>query len=497
VLMDAFFALLPILSILLAMLVLGWSGQRAGFIGWLISIFIGYTQFGLTPQVFWVSQAKGVYFSLFVLAIVWPALLLYHVVRQAGGIQAITDALQTSMQDRGLLLIGMAWAFSGMLEGLAGFGLPIAVVAPILVGLGVQPALAVAAAAIGHSWSVTFGDMGVIFQTLVKLTAYDPGMLIPPAAGMLGLACLGCGLGTMLVLGQSHLWYKVVLTAAAMGMTQYALASIGLIPLSALGAGLVGMALLALWSHPKRAVLADPQALWVAISSYGGLAAILTLLTATPPIHATLSRFALTLDFDAVRTNLEHYIPTSTQTLYYFLHPGFTLTIVAAISYTVCRKKKFFAPEIGSRIAVDTWRAAAPTSLGVLFMVGLSTLMDHTGMMLILAQTLSRWVGIAFPLVSPWIGTLGAFATGSNNNSNVMFAVLQQNTAQILNLSSSVIIAAQTAGGALGSMIAPAKLILGCTTAGIKNKQGEVLRLTLPYGLGIGLALGIIAFCFS
>ena len=103
----------------------------------------------------------------------WPALLLYNIVDRGGGIQAIARGLEQAIGDRGLLLILLAWAFSALLEGLAGFGLPIAIVSPMLVALGIEPVIAVAAVAVGHAWSVTFGDMGVIFQTLsgvVKLS---------------------------------------------------------------------------------------------------------------------------------------------------------------------------------------------------------------------------------------------------------------------------------------------------------------------------------------
>ncbi|NLF78839.1 MAG: L-lactate permease, partial [Chloroflexi bacterium] len=50
--------------------------------------------------------------------------------------------------------------------------------------------------------------------------------------------------------------------------------------------------------------------------------------------------------------------------------------------------------------------------------------------------------------------------------------------------------ASQTTGGALGSMIAPAKIIVGCSTVGLQGRDGDVLRVTLPYGLAIGLGMG-------
>jgi lactate permease len=102
-------------------------------------------------------------------------------------------------------------------------------------------------------------------------------------------------------------------------------------------------------------------------------------------------------------------------------------------------------------------------------------------------------MGSAFPLVSPMVGVLGAFATGSNNNSNVLFAPLQNSVAVLLAIDPRVLLSAQTAGGALGSMIAPAKLAVGCSTVGLKGREGEVLRRTLGYCLGIALLIGVLA----
>ena len=61
----------------------------------------------------------------------------------------------------------------------------------------------VAAVAVGHAWSVTFGDMGVIYQTLVGLVKMDSASLAPFAALMLGFACLACGLAAAWILGET------------------------------------------------------------------------------------------------------------------------------------------------------------------------------------------------------------------------------------------------------------------------------------------------------
>jgi lactate permease len=78
--------------------------------------------------------------------------------------------------------------------------------------------------------------------------------------------------------------------------------------------------------------------------------------------------------------------------------------------------------------------------------------------------------------MAPFIGVLGAFLTGSNNNSNVLFGVLQMETARLMGLNVPLILAAQTAGGSLGSVMSPAKVIVGCSTVGLSQKEGLVMR---------------------
>jgi lactate permease len=43
-------------------------------------------------------------------------------------------------------------------------------------------------------------------------------------------------------------------------------------------------------------------------------------------------------------------------------------------------------------------------------------------------------------------------------------------------------------------MVAPAKLIVGCSTVGLIGKEGDVLRKTLPYVLVLCALLGLVTF---
>ena len=490
--MTYFLAIAPILLILVLMIGFHFGGQKAGPIGWIAGVLIAAAFFGLNWPTFWVSQAKGLLLSLYVLMVIWPALLIYNLVDQFGGIKALAESLGKAITDRSLLVVLTAWAFSGLLEGMAGFGLPIAIVAPILVGMGVPALTAVAAVAVGHSWSVTFGGVGVTWQTLLAVTNLDASIIIPPAAFALAIACLGCGLGAARILGELKIWPRILLIALVMGSMQFAVAVAGLPQLGAFSAGLAGLVTgYVLGRNKKQGGIRTEPRMIAALAIYGSLAGVLLLLNFSGPLHTFLNTIRWQASFPEVITKSNFVNPPSSGQIFRpFLHPGLIMLLIYLGTSWLLRRKRMALECDAQKIWRATWKAAAPTTIGVLFTIGLSTLMEHVGMTQMLANGLVILLQSAYPLVAPWIGILGAFTTGSNNNSNVLFIPLQKSIAALLGIAPAWLVAAQTAGGALGSMISPAKLIIGTSTVGLRGKEGEVMRLTLPYAMGIGTGLG-------
>ncbi|NTW08408.1 MAG: L-lactate permease, partial [Anaerolineaceae bacterium] len=469
------------------------GGQKAGPLGCMAGLLIALLFFGLNWNAFWVSQVKGLLLSLYVLMVIWPALLIYNLVNQFGGIQAMAEGLQQAIVERSLLLVLTAWAFSGLLEGVAGFGLPIAIVAPILVGMGLAPLTAVAAIAVGHSWSVTFGGVGVTWQTLLAVTKMEAATIIPPTAIILGIACLGCGLGAAHVLGEMKIWPKVLAISALMGIVQYVVAVAGLPQLGAFSAGLAGLigGYLISRNRQRLSMIKDPR-FYSVLAVYGSLAGILLILNISGSIHAALDPIQWQARFPEVRT-LSGFVTDagSGQIFRPFLHPGLIMLLIFILSFRVLLGAGLCKSSDLGNIWQKTWKTAAPTTLGIIFTIGLSTLMEHVGMTQLLANGLVILTQSFYPLAAPFIGVLGAFTTGSNNNSNVLFIPLQKSIASLLGISTAWLVAAQTAGGALGSMIAPAKLIIGCSTVGLQGREGDALHKTLPYVLVIGVMLGV------
>jgi lactate permease len=88
-----------------------------------------------------------------------------------------------------------------------------------------------------------------------------------------------------------------------------------------------------------------------------------------------------------------------------------------------------------------------------------------------IAAAMANGVGQAFPIISPIIGIVGIFISGSCTVSSILFSPLQFQTAQLLGFSTPHIIALQLAGGAIGSMICINSVIAVTSTTGASGSE--------------------------
>jgi len=233
----------------------------------------------------------------------------------------------------------------------------------------------------------------------------------------------------------------------------------------------------------------------LALAPYLALIVVVSAAELWPWLHEGLNTVKIQLQFPQVQTSYGWTTPAGPgRSISVFGHAGALLAYVSLIFYAVYLGAGYYTPGVGRRIVQRTVSSAVPSSIGILTMVGMAVAMDHSGMTYVLAEGLGKAAGPLYPLVAPFIGLLGAFMTGSNTNSNVVFAPLQQQAAQLLQISVPVILGAQTTGGSLGSMLAPAKLIVGCSTAGLAGQEGRVLKKTLLPGLIIAGVVGLLAW---
>lgn len=518
-------ALLPIVVVLVLMIGFRWGGSRAGPAGWLAALLVAVVFYGASPTLLAYSQMRALMLTLYVLYVIWMALALYNVVREAGAITIIGRGMARLTQDRVLQLLALAWVFASFLQGVAGYGVPIAVVAPLLIGLGFSPVTAVAAVAIGHSWSVNFGSIAASFNALIAASGLPGSILAAPAGLLLGSVCFLCGAGAVYTYDGPAALRRglpaIAVIGAVMAGTQYLVAVAGLWNVAATVAGLAGLAATALLGRlplyrrpsPARAPddvpplvpallpgdpIVQPMPTWLAVTPYVLLVGVIGCAELINPVHAVLNTLKIQMAFPKTVTALGWVTEAGKgQAISVFGHAGALLIYSSVAAYLIYAAGGHYRPGALRRILTATAKSALSSSIGIAAMVGFALMMEQSGMTNAIAAGLSRALAPIYPFVAPFIGLLGSFMTGSNTNSNVVFAQLQQRTANLLGLSVPLILAAQTTGGSIGGMLAPARIIVGCSTAGLAGKEGQVLRRTIVYGLFMTVIVGGICLLIS
>lgn len=485
-------AIIPILLILSLMIGFRWGAARSGSVGYLSALTIAILFFGSGPELLAIAHMKALLLSLDVLMIIWAAFLFYRVADEAGAIQLIGHALPSLTPEPGMQAIIIGWVFASFLQGVGGFGVPVAVIAPILASLGFPPLLSVVIPSIGHGWAVTFGSLGSSFNALLATTGLEESLLAPPAAIFLGIACLISGF--MVVHASSgfnaikQLAIPLLITGTVMAVVQFFVVTSGAWNIGAFAASIAGLLVVIPLAYHNNNHQSDNQTsvdlrqLLIALSGYAILIIITLGIQFIPNIKNGLNQIKIEMLFPQVSTSLGFITPPGPgRKISVFGHTGMILLYTSIIAYLIYFFAGLYRPRAASRILSGTIQRVMSSSVSILSMVSMAVIMEHSGMTDVLARGLAQGTGALFPIVSPWIGALGAFMTGSNTNSNVLFGGLQLLTAELLGYSVAIILGAQTAGAAIASIMAPTKIVVGASTAGMAGKEGDVMRKLLAY----------------
>ena len=504
----------PIILFLTLILVMKWSGSRSGALTWIVTVLIASIFFGADLNLLGYATVKAFFISLDILLIILTALFLHRITEKAGTIQKIGQALSKSTNNRALKAIFLGWLFPSFLQGVGGFGVPVAVSAPLLVSAGFSPAQSVIMASVGHAWGVTFGSMASSFQSLIAATNLPGSLLAPSCALLLGIVSFFCGLLVTFIAdgiqGVKRNFLYTLFFGCILGISQYTLAINGLwiiavtIPsLLALGIGIIIIRFSPLRKQEKEVSTEKAErhsknshepSLAVSMLPYGILVLLTLIINLIPSLNNFLNQTKIFVQFPKITSLLGDVTPAGPgRIINIFSHPGTIILISALISFLILYKSGFLKRCDFKNILKLTIGGSIQTSLILFMMVGIAVIMSHTRMTDILAQGLSQIFNKnLYSFISPFIGAVGAFLTGNNTSSNVIFANLQMRTADLLGLSVPLILAAQTAGGAIGSVLSPAKVFLGCSTVDVDGREGQVIGKLLVYGLILIIIIGVI-----
>lgn len=500
---------IPILLIFLLMAFFHFGAAKASLIGYVFCLFISILFFGANRWVLYFSHIKGFWYTLDVLLIIWAAFIFYLIVEKAGAIRLLGEVLPslTPSMEMQALLVG--WVFASFLQGVGGFGVPVAVVAPILVGLNFSPIQAVLIPSIGHGWAVTFGSLGSSFRALIATTAQPIQPLGVATALLLASTALGCGFSVLYLTGgwksiQKN-WFPTLSLGLLMGGLLLLMVWKGLWSIASFLAASGGlfwtMVIITFQNHANFSLREVIGKLRRSLSGYLILVTMIVLIQFIPALQHYLQLFTFYSDLPAFHTSLSPFqlvvreIPAErVGNLHLFIHPGVVLLYACFFTYIFYWLKREIPNGSLGVILQDAARRLIPTTLCVWSMVTMAVIMENLGMTSIIANTLSNIAFNHYSFVAPWIGAIGAFITGSNTNSNILFGLLQSHSAQYLHIPVYLILAGQTAGASLGSVLAPAKIIVGTSTTGLVGNEGFVLKKLLPFVILEVLLIGMILY---
>ncbi|HYB75132.1 MAG TPA: L-lactate permease [Candidatus Sulfotelmatobacter sp.] len=492
-------ALAPIAVLLVVILILRRSATQGGLLAWGAALLLGWALFGAGADDLAIGSLRGLVFSFEVLYIIWPALFLYQIVVEAGATRGIGIGIRALTRDRVLQILILGFAFTSFLQGVASFGVPVAVGAPLLLGLGFRPMQATLAPLIGHAWAVTLGGMASSFLALRAVTGLPGHELGLWTAGLLGLTCIGTGfLVAHLVGGWKGIrrdWWEAAAIGGSMAAVQFLLAWFDYWIIASFGAGLagllVGVALTRLSSRrPEGERRGGMRELHYALAPYYALICIVAAATFLPPLRWALHLGDVPVPLPKTTTALGWTVGAVTPRLQLLAHPGALILYTCGVALAWYGRLGTGHLEVRAVARRTVW-LGLPATGAVLCMMMLATVMSGTGMTFVLARAAIDVTGRAYPFVAPFVGLLGCFVTGNNTTSNVLFGTVQRDAAMLLRVNPFLMAALQTTGGALGGMVTPAKVLMACATVGLRGQEGAVIRRALGPCLALTALAGL------
>lgn len=520
-------AAVPVALMFLLMLGCHWGVSGAAAVSMLASIAVGVFFYRAGLPLLSVEAAKGIWSALGILIVIWPAILIYEVTAQARAFDAIRRSIARVSPNMLLQILAIGWVFASFLQGVTGFGVPVAVIAPLLMAMGLRPVWAIVIPLLGQAWGNTFGTLAAAWDALAQQVSIDAAALSRTAfwtAIFLFIVNFLTGIFICAIYGRGAAIRKglpaVLLISIIQGggevlLSQYNTALCCFLPscLSLCAVFVLGRTQLYSkpWALTTSPVMdtAAPQSesdaetpkltFHQAFLPYYVLTGLTLAVLLIPPVHTYFGTCSVSLSFGQTQTALgfvdeavEHFSPITP-----FTNSGFFLLAAAVAGYVFFCCKGCYCKGSTQKILSGLLHKAIPASISIIALVVMARIMSGSGQILALAQGTAAIAGGVYGLLSPFIGMLGTFVTGSNVSSNVLFSQFQQGISDILGKDTAMILAAQTAGASLGSVISPSKLILGTTAAGIIGQEDDVLKKVLPFTLISCLLLGILTLLLA
>ena len=438
-------ALLPIIWLIVAMSILKWPGYRACFMALVVTIVIAIFGWKLSIINTATAALEGICNALWpIIIVILAALFTYNLTLKTGAMEKIKAMLAGVSTDRRILMLLIAFGFGNFMEGMAGFGTAVAIPAGILVGLGFDPILSIVSCLIINSTPTAFGSVGVPTNTMSNITGIPSVEIAGKVALIQLVVSFIIPFIAVVVIGKGFKALKglvpfILIADVTFLAPQFVVANvIGPDLANIIGAiiSMVAMIIAAMKlpmkKYPEFEVkktggsskgLTAKEAL-VAWSPFI-LIFIFLLLSSTlvPIIHDPLASINSKISFYAGEN-------PATLTFYWINTPGVLILIAGFIGGLIQ------GASVGEIFGVlgTTVKNNVKTIITICSVLSVAKIMGYSGMISDIAKVLVAVAGDKFPLISPLIGTIGGFVTGSGTSTTALFGQLQVETARSVQL---------------------------------------------------------------
>ena len=489
--MTLILAIIPVLLLIVLMAFFKMSGDKSSIISLIVTMLIALFGFAFSVDNLFYSFLYGALKAVSpILIIILMAIFSYNVLLKTEKMEIIKQQFTSISTDKSIQVLLLTWGFGGLLEAMAA----------ILISLGFKPIFSATVSLIANSVATAFGAIGTPVLVLAKETNLDV-----------------LHLSTNVVLQLSVLMFLIPLVLLFLTNPKLkALPKNIFLALLVGGVSLAGQYLAARYMGAESPAIIGSILSIIVIVLYGKLTAskeekerkstlrtkdilnawsiyllILFLIILTSPLFPELRS---TLENNWItRISLPINASTVNYTISWLTHAGVLLFLGTFIGGLIqgAKVKELFI------VLWNTVKQLKKTFITVICLVGLSTIMDASGMIAIIASALATATGSLYPLFAPVIGCLGTFITGSDTSSNILFGKLQASVAGQIHVSPDWLSAANTVGATGGKIISPQSIAIATSAGNQQGKEGEILKAAIPYALAYVVITGIIVYIFS
>ena len=172
ILLSALVAGLPLYVLFVLLAILRLPAWICALAAMLTAFVLGWLVWGMPFGISVGTATEGMAFGLWPISwIVLNAVFFHNLTVASGDFDVIKRSLTRLTTDRRLQVLLVAFSFGALLEGIAGFGAPVAITASILASLGFEPVTAAVLALLANTAPVAFGSIGIPVVTLGGLVA--------------------------------------------------------------------------------------------------------------------------------------------------------------------------------------------------------------------------------------------------------------------------------------------------------------------------------------